>query len=603
MEKNNYNIKLDSEKLTSAEIDQHKDFDQLMNQFQGSTTPAPKPAKFTRLYYIAGAVAAALVGTLLYFNWAGNTNATEYQNTKAYLASQPYINPPLKNIEKVFGKGQVDANAGGTYTYKNGTKVHVPAAAFTDDQGNMVTGKVDIKYREYHDFIDFFVSGIPMEYDSSGVQYNLESAGMMEIYAEQGGKRLNITPGKEIQVEMVSEIMVAANDRANIPQFNVYKLDEEKRNWVYEGNDNLEVLEEDITNLLSDDTDGDGASATPETAYQSELIKIEQEENAKLAAIEATVAKPAKPVRPVKENGNEYVFNLDFADEDISFGRTANPGQAEREIDAAQQEISDLHRQYANTLWQVSTQETNFNQELVEQINWDDAKMERLNNRDYKLTLVSADNTLEVTVNPVLSATDYQNALAQFNSQYSNYEQALADRENQLAVQKKALSDRIKEERKLAKLDYDEKLAYFKAQGNEKAATDLMISNKVMNRFTVNSFGIWNCDRPLPPFIYNIQGDFVESKSNKQYRHNTAFLVDKNKNTVCRFYASDKANVIFDNQSENILWMITDENKLAMYRPEQFKEIQKQRGEHTFVMDLMDQPISSEEDLRKILTF
>ncbi len=602
MENNNYNIKLDPENLSSADIDKHKDFDQLLNQFQENPSPsetAPK-AKIKPLYYIASAAAAALVGVLLYFNWAGNTGAIEQLNTQQYLASQPYINPPIKGVEKTFGKGQVNANQGGTYTYENGTKVTVPAAAFTDDQGNIVSGSVDIKYREYHDFIDFFVSGIPMEYDSAGVQYNLESAGMMEIYAEQDGKRLNIAPGKDINIEMVSEIMVPANDRANIPQFNVYKLDEEKRNWVYETRDQMEVLEEDITGLLAQG--GEIDSNDPQAVYEAEVTNIDSKQRLELAKIEASAPKPFQPVKPVKENGSDYVFNMEFAEEDIDFGRR-DPSEIERTMDQTQDEINELQRTYANTLWQVAPQNSGFNQTMVEQTNWEDAKIERLNNRDYQLTLISPNQTIEVIVNPVLSSTDYNNALADFNSQMESYQQKLADREAALASQKKELSDRIKEEREVAQKSYEEKLAYHKEKGNTHAVTDLMITNKVMNRFTVSEFGIWNCDRPLPPFIYNVQGDFVENKTNKKYKHNTAFMVDKTKNTVLRFYASEKADVIYDSQSENMMWMITEGNKVAMYRPEDFKKINKENGEHTFVMNLVDQPIESEEDLRRILTF
>lgn len=603
MENNNYNIKLDPEKLSSGEIGKHKDFDALMEQFQ--TPQAPKRAPFKRLYYIAGALAAASIGVLLYFNWTGNIGGMEEMSTPQFLASQPYINPPFEKVEKTFGKGQIDANAGGVYTYENGTKVIVPAAAFLDDQGNIVSGEVDIKYREYHDFVDFFVSGIPMEYDSSGTQYNLESAGMMEIYAEQDGKRLNIAPGKDINVEMVSEIMVSANDRANIPKFNIYSLDEEKRNWVYEGRDQMEILEEDITNLLGDNYDNVDsiASGSPEAEYQGLITQIQNDKNIELAAIEATVPKPLQPIQPVRENSNDYVFNLNFADEDIIISSRENPTQAQKELDEAQDEINQLHRQYENTLWQVSPQATGFNQPMVEEVNWEDAKIERLNNRDYKLTLINPNKTLEVIVNPVLSASDYNNAIEGFNQQMAIFTQELADRELQLASKKKDLVQRIKEEKEMAKKSYDEKLAYFQAQGNESAATELMITNKVLNKFTVSQFGIWNCDRPLPPFIYNINGEFVENKSKKQFKHNTAFLIDKNKNTVLRFYASEKANVTFDSKSENMMWMVTKENKIAMCSPDKFKEIKHQKGEHTFVMDLIDQPINSEEDLRRILTF
>lgn len=592
MENNNYNINLDPKKISSDEINQHKDFDALLKQFEGPQTP--RQPKIKPLYYILGAAAAALVGTLLYFNWMDSSGSVPSISTQEYLASQPFINPPIDGVEKAFGQGQLDANQGGVYEYDNGTRVIVPAAAFVNAQGQVVSGPVDIKYREYHDFIDFFVSGIPMEYDSAGVQYNLESAGMMEIYAEQDGKRLDMAPGKNIQIEMVSEIMVPAKNRASIPKFNIYKLDEEQRNWVYEGRDNIELLEEDITGLLAGE---EGATQQ----YQNIQEEIKASEAREMAKIEASISKPFEPVRPVKENGSDYVFNIEFAEEDISLGR--NPGQAEQEMDQTQDAINQLQKQYANTLWQVAPQSGNFNQQLADQVNWEDAKIERLNNRDYKLTLIHPDQTLEVIVNPVLSASDYQNALAEFNQQMSTYQEQLAEREAQLADQKKALAERVRAERELAKKSYEEKLAYYQAQGNSTAATDLMVTNRILNKFTVNNFGIWNCDRPLPPFIYNIKGEFVENKSKKQYKHNTAYLVDKNKNTVCRFYASEKADVLFDSKSDNMLWMITDENKIAMYTPDQFKKINKQTGEHTFVMDLVDQSIDSEEDLRKILTF
>ncbi len=51
------------------------------------------------------------------------------------------------------------------------------------------------------------------------------------------------------------------------------------------------------------------------------------------------------------------------------------------------------------------------------------------------------------------------------------------------------------------------------------------------------------------------------------------------------------------------MWIITKENKLAVFTPEKFKEIDVKEGDYTFVMDLVDQDIASEEDVRKILQF
>ena len=57
-----------------------------------------------------------------------------------------------------------------------------------------------------------------MNYDSSGVNYMFESAGMLELLAEQNGEPLVMNPEKEIDIEMSSN-----NDSK---AFNLYEFDE-----------------------------------------------------------------------------------------------------------------------------------------------------------------------------------------------------------------------------------------------------------------------------------------------------------------------------------------------------------------------------------------
>ena len=597
MENNHYNINLNPKPLSSEEIAKHKDFDGLLEQFN-ATPPPKKPSGIKPLYYIIGTIAAGLLGAILYFGAAGQEQA---MTTSEYLASQPYINPPFEHIQQEFALGQVNADQGGVYLHDNGSKVIIPPAAFVDANGQSVKGAVDIKYREFHDFIDFYLSGIPMEYDSSGQTYFLESSGMVEVYAEQNGERLEIAPDKQLDIELISEIKVPASDRASIPQFNVYQLDEEKRNWVYQGQDNIEVLEEDMSDLLAEE---DSPEAVAEAAYQEELANITSQEARELAAIEATIPRPLAPVKPERANGNDYVFNFDFAEQDIRFSSRARPGAAEREMDQNQDAINQLRKQYANTMWQLApNNSTDFNQEMLAQINWEDMSIERINNRDYELTLMNPNKTVKLLVNPVLQGEDYEEALKVFNADYAKFQSELAAREAQLEEQKKALAERIRTEKELANKSFREKIDYLKKQGKDNIASEVMIQQKIVNRFAVSELGVWNCDRPLPPFIYNLSGEFVENQSQQQYKHNTAFLVDKNKNTFCRYYNSEKATVRFDGRSDNMMWMVTPENKVAIYRPEQFKDINKREGEYTFVMDVIDRKIEKEEDLREILQF
>ena len=129
-----------------------------------------------------------------------------------------------------------------------------------------------------------------------------------------------------------------------------------------------------------------------------------------------------------------------------------------------------------------------------------------------------------------------------------------------------------------------------------------MVERQVLNRFNVTSFGIWNCDRPLPPFVSSLKGKFRD-QHDLNYEGLTAFRVDKSRNTVARFVARDGIDVQFDNKSDNMMWFVTDENKIAVYRPQAFKKIKKKKGNFTFVMDLEEKEVNNEEDIREILSF
>jgi len=63
----------------------------------------------------------------------------------------------------------------------------------------------------------------------------------------------------------------------------------------------------------------------------------------------------------------------------------------------------------------------------------------------------------------------------------------------------------------------------------------------------------------------------------------------------------DIANVQFNTESDNLLWLVTEENKLAVFYPEYFERIQKKNGDYAFEMDLNPKEINSEADVRSIL--
>lgn len=137
------------------------------------------------------------------------------------------VQPVLPELDIAYTPYSIDAEKGGDIFIKSGTKITIPADAFIDKEGNLVKGKVEIKYREFHEMTDILLSGIPMAYDSAGVKSVFQTAGMFEFRANQGENDLKINPERSINVQLAS---FTTGD-----QFNFYKLDEETGNWNFSG--------------------------------------------------------------------------------------------------------------------------------------------------------------------------------------------------------------------------------------------------------------------------------------------------------------------------------------------------------------------------------
>jgi hypothetical protein len=127
---------------------------------------------------------------------------------------------------------------------------------------------------------------------------------------------------------------------------------------------------------------------------------------------------------------------------------------------------------------------------------------------------------------------------------------------------------------------------------------------KVVNKFSVSEFGIWNCDRPYQHEGASVQADFVDNQQ-QLFDNHTAFLAERNRNTVMQIFATDDAKVEFNEKSDNLLWIVTENNQIALLRPEDFDEWEQNKSPETFtfVLDVLNDPVATEEKLRDILQF
>ncbi len=118
----------------------------------------------------------------------------------------------------------ISVEDGGVIKTEKGSVLTIPKNAFVDKNGNPVSGDVEIKFEEFHDFADIAKSGISMFYDSAGVRSDLRSGGMFRISGSQNGESIEVKEGKKLAVDLASI--------EDTPCYNFYKQEDDGK-WNY----------------------------------------------------------------------------------------------------------------------------------------------------------------------------------------------------------------------------------------------------------------------------------------------------------------------------------------------------------------------------------
>ncbi|HXC06817.1 MAG TPA: hypothetical protein VNZ86_18795, partial [Bacteroidia bacterium] len=211
-------MNIDREKITQEEIRARKDFNSVLKQYQlhptqtGASSAGKSFFKSTGFLATGAVVVATAVSVWMYsiYQKKSENKAVENVQVKSeqkgdftYLpasnANQKMrIAPPMPKADIPYQHYKVDAAQGGEFKTDKGSRIRVPQGAFADASGKALNGQVELRFREFHDPVDFFLSGIPMCYDSAGVRYQFESAGMVELLGFKDGKPVYILPGKQV---------------------------------------------------------------------------------------------------------------------------------------------------------------------------------------------------------------------------------------------------------------------------------------------------------------------------------------------------------------------------------------------------------------------
>lgn len=534
--------------LTDAELSGKGDFNQLFKTYKAMKTPFFKAPKF---WFGASAVLVASVAAVIIYSKMASIST----------GTTPFIHPPLAQANIKSDSYVIDAEKDSNLTYPSGSKIHIPANAFLDENGNPVKGKVQLEYREFKKVSDVFLAGIPMTYDSAGEQFHFETAGMMEISASQDGRPLKTNPDAFITVDMVSN---NEEDR-----FNTYYLDTVEKKWKYLAQKNFN--EPVPSQRPASEAAGGGDNGLP-TAKVVDKIMQKTQQQLSVTKNEIAQLELQKPVEPKVLDKGKPRFNIRVDEKEFP-------------------EIAV----YNNMKFQV--EDKNYKPEKAKVL-WENVEMKRIEGTlNYEITYSNPKERYSVIATPVFDDKDIKNATKIYEEKYAEYQSKLSKKKSDEVKLKAELEARAKDVEAKIQQEIAEQ-----AQRRKEYEARLAQSDLVYRTFQVADFGIWNCDCPSRlPSGMSVIAKLEDSKTKKALDIQSCYLVEKGRNVMFSYYPQTLRNFKFDPSKENMVWVVTNDLKVAVIKPEQFKASKKVGGEMELELNVIDKSFKSSEEVKEYL--
>jgi hypothetical protein len=448
-------ININRENLSGSEIEKFKNFKELESKYiHIQSNPLLKNIWFKTALY------SAIVGTVCIGVW----HVMLRNNPEKFKEKIAFINPPLPQFDIPYKSLLYNTERDSVIQVTTTTTIELRKNTMVDSTGNSIKGVAEIRYREFMDPAEIFLSGIPMNYDSAGKKTTFQSAGMININAFQNNKSLYIARGKTIKVSFVSQ--------KTEKDYNLYYLDTIRKNWVYKGKDKIE-------------------KKTGNKTYTSSKAG---NLNDSLKSIRAKIAGLRKPVIPAMADPKKWHFKIDILTEEFP-------------------ELAG----YSNTVFEIDETYKPLNPAQAK-IDWSNVSLEKAQKPLYYFVTFSKDSLkCKYLVHPVLSGNSYRAELSNYEKKFQIYQQELAKRKQQeLQLSQKLISPKTDKTR--------ESVSYLK----DTALYGIWSTEEQVTRsFEVSNFGYWNCDKPYyynriikkPSFkINNIQ--YINEVYLADYTHN-----------------------------------------------------------------------------------
>ena len=585
---------IDRKPVPDEEINSHKDFGELIKTFKKQSIEKARSdvsfLKNKKITYTAIIAGATILCTVTYFSVFKNNKAkqTTYDkittipfqtNTQNSKSKKAFIAPPISKLNVPYQKFKLKNDQGATLVTQLNSKIKIPKNAFIDKKGETIIGDVEIQFREFHDQADIIASGIPMKYDSAGIQSHLESAGMIDIKGFQNNDPIFINPKKEITVELQST--------QSADKFNMYSLDTVAQNWIYLHRDNS--LKGQLEKKGVKRTFSQVDSVMNENVITKKLRKQIDEIPPKIDIEKATYSKKInqlpksiEPTKPAK----------------------AIEGRPKFQLDVSAKEFPELAT-FKNMVFEVGSENKNYNSNLSE-ITWSSAEISEGTHRgkNYLLTLKLRDRVEKLIVYPALTGKDYDEAIKAYDTKYGDYKNLLAKRlaeekrlklefekkqADYIAQQKKLNDDLVKERIKIRQVQEKELANQFNSIGN---------NQKVVRVFQISNFGIYNSDCPNtlpsgkvlhPIYLVNVNTPLLNVSN--------TYLICKDKNLV---YNINSKEPLRFNPNEKYSLCIIANGKTYLCNDEMFSKNTSNKQNKINLIEL-NSDIDNVHDFKKAL--
>ncbi len=529
---------------------------------------------YKKIFIGAGVAIAASVAAILMFSSPAVKPNVNILNNEIVTK----VIPPSKELDIKYQTLSVDVKNGDTLNLSNGTQIIVPPNSIVNKDGSAVVNS-QLKYREFQNQTDIMLSGIPMTYDSAGVNYLLESGGMFELKSANENEMIN----ENIPVT----VLLASNHFQD--GFNAYKLDETKGAWSYI--EPVKAQPREIENIKNTNK----LAQPSKTQQQDNVVSMQNDEKRN----ESNKIEYEKSTKTIIQNGNLMVITQNIEKPKEQFNKKepvlADENDFTFSVDPSQIEELKL---YENISFKPLASEVNKIKDMPEELDY----LTVTNTKEdgiYLVTFYVNKRVEKVKCTPVFKDKEnYKKALAQFKKEEKAYKEKI-EKEN------KALEEQMKKEQLLS----DKQERDWQKQRNNGIANQnktVIINNNNLNygtmiaAFSVKSFGYYNSDRPININQNNVNIHYsIDDKSPCQpqlYQYYTK------RNAVMVNYGLHATNLRFTNEDDCMLVCILNDGKsIAILEENEFKEQIIKNKSNNITLTRIEQKFDNSTELHDYL--